>query len=277
MKKKIIIIGIILILISSLVLYSRYIETDGLITKEYKVMANIEESFDGLKIVQFSDLHYGRILTEKKLNNLIDKINLIKPDIVVFTGDLIDKTANLNNENLNFLIKKLASIKTKLNKYAVLGNNDYDYDKDKIKSIFKNSDFITLENESDIIYNENNDKIFIGGIDTNNINDFNNTFNNINEIKYKIIIMHAPDYVDTILKDYNNINLILAGHSHNGQIRLPIIGALFLPENAKKYYDNYYKINETNLYVSSGIGVSEYNYRLFNKPSINFYRINKIS
>lgn len=275
MKKKLIIISIILVLLSSLVLYSRYIGTTGLITKEYKVIADIEESYDGLKIVHFSDLHYGRILTEKRLNNLIDEINLIKPDIVVFTGDLIDQDAVLNNDDLNVLTKKISSIKAKLNKYAILGNDDYNYDKEKIKTIFKNSDFIVLENESDIIYNENNDKIFIGGIDTNNIDSYNSTFDNINDINYKIIIMHAPDYTDEILKNYNNINLILAGHSHNGQIRVPLIGAIFLPDNAKKYYDNYYKINETDLYISSGIGVSKYNFRLFNRPSINFYRINK--
>ena len=64
-------------------------------------------------------------------------------------------------------------------------------------------------------------------------------------------------------------------HSHNGQIRLPGIGALYTPNGSKKYYDNYYDLDETPLYISSGIGVSIVNYRLFNKPSINFYRINQ--
>ena len=57
--------------------------------------------------------------------------------------------------------------------------------------------------------------------------------------------------------------------------RLPGIGALYTPNNSKKYYDEYYEINGTDLYISSGIGVSIINYRLFNKPSINFYRVNK--
>ncbi len=75
---------------------------------------------------------------------------------------------------------------------------------------------------------------------------------------------------------YDNINLVLAGHSHNGQINIPYIKKLFLPEGSKKYYNNYYKVNNTNLYISSGLGESKINFRLFNKPSINFYRINKI-
>ncbi len=95
-----------------------------------------------------------------------------------------------------------------------------------------------------------------------------------NNVDYKIILVHEPDISDKIVKDYS-VNLILAGHSHNGQVRLPIIGPIYTPEHAKKYYDNHYDINGTDLYISSGIGVSSFNYRLFDRPSINFYRINK--
>ena len=96
------------------------------------------------------------------------------------------------------------------------------------------------------------------------------------DINYKIILVHEPDYIDTITSKYNNTNLVLAGHSHNGQINIPYIKKLLLPEGSKKYYNNYYKVNNTNLYISSGLGESNINFRLFNKPSINFYRINKI-
>ena len=99
-------------------------------------------------------------------------------------------------------------------------------------------------------------------------------FKDNNDIPYKIILVHEPDITNQIVKDYS-VNLILAGHSHNGQIRLSIIGPIYTPEYAKIYYDNYYDINGTSLYISSGIGVSTINYRLFNHPSINFYRINK--
>ena len=67
----------------------------------------------------------------------------------------------------------------------------------------------------------------------------------------------------------------MAGHSHNGQIRLPIIGALYTPEGAREYYDEHYVIDGIDLYISSGIGVSLVNYRFWNRPSINFYRLSK--
>ena len=96
---------------------------------------------------------------------------------------------------------------------------------------------------------------------------------NDSEIKpnYSILMMHEPDFIDDI--DNSKFNLVLAGHSHNGQVRLPLIGALYTPIKAKKYYDEFYKIKNTNLYISSGIGVSQINFRLFNRPSFNLYRL----
>ena len=70
-------------------------------------------------------------------------------------------------------------------------------------------------------------------------------------------------------------NLILAGHSHNGQIRLPIIGGLTKFEEAKKYSNSKYNIDNTTLFISGGLGTSKYEFRLFNHPSINFYRLVK--
>ena len=73
----------------------------------------------------------------------------------------------------------------------------------------------------------------------------------------------------------NPFNLILAGHSHAGQVRLPFIGALILPEGAQKYYDSHYKLDNSDLYISNGLGVSNFNFRLFNTPSYNVYRLIK--
>lgn len=278
MKKFLAITFIILLSIFGILLYSRYVATSGLITKEYVITTDIADSYDGFKIVHFSDLHYGRIITEQELKIISKEINLINPDIVVFTGDLIDDSIDIDNFNDEKLISFLSSIKAKYGKYAVRGNHDYVVYADKIKNLFADSGFTYLENSYDILYNESNDKIFIGGLDTSfyDKDDLDKTLAYQNEnISYKIMLTHEPDISDEIVSKDNTINLILAGHSHNGQVRLPFIGALVTPEKAKKYYDNYYKIQNTDLYVSSGIGVSKVDFRLFNRPSINFYRINK--
>lgn len=278
MKKFLKWLFIIALIIISIIIYARYIGTLGLITKEYTIKdTNLPSDFDGLKIVHFSDLHYNRALNITKLNKVVKEINNINPDIVVFTGDLIDKDSNLTDNDYIELSNILNNINAKYGKYAILGNHDIGEYKDSVIKTYINSNFTFLDNNHDIIYSKNNERIFIGGISpiTNNTLDINKTLNVENiDSDYKIILIHEPDITDDIVKNYQ-VNLILAGHSHNGQIRLPIIGAIYTPPYAKKYYDEYYKIDNTNLYISSGIGVSTINYRLFNHPSINFYRLNK--
>lgn len=281
MKKIVRFFLIIFLLITITIIYARYGGTSGLITKEYKIESSlIGEDFDGLKVVHFSDLHYLRVTNNDKLKEIVDEINLINPDIVFFTGDLIDKDFTLTDKDKDDLINGLSSIKAKYGKYAVLGNHDYVKDIEIFKDIYSNSNFNLLQNSYDIIYSSNNDKLFIGGVDNYSYNeaDINKVmeyFNDNSDISYKIILVHEPDYIDNILTSYN-VNLVLAGHSHNGQINIPYIKNFFLPYGSRKYYENYYKVDNTDLYISSGIGESSVNFRLFNKPSINFYRINRL-
>lgn len=282
MKKIIRFLLILTLIIILIILYARYIGTSGLITKEYKIETyDIDDKFNGLKIVHFSDLHYLRVTNNNTLNKIVNEINTINPDIVFFTGDLLDKDYNPNEEETNLLINSLKNIKSKYGKYSIIGNHDDKKDIELLQKIYTNSNFSLLQNNYDIIYEENNNKLFIGGIDTytHNKSDIDKTMNYFNDnedIKYKIILVHEPDYTDKILENYD-IDLILSGHSHNGQINIPYIKNIFLPYGSKNYYKEYYKINDTDLYISSGIGLSMVNLRLFNRPSINFYRINKIT
>lgn len=267
------------LVITLIILYARYVGTMGFVTKEYTIYSkDVPSSYDGFKIVHFSDIHYNRAITSKKVDEIVNEINLINPDIVVFTGDLIDKDVSLTDSDFKYLTNSFSKIEAKYGKYAVLGNHDYG-EKDKITQVFNDSDFKYLDNSYDIIYNQYNEKIFVGGIGnvSYNLDDVDKTmeyFNSNNDIEFRIILVHEPDISDNIVDNYK-VSLILGGHSHNGQIRVPGIGALYTPNGAKKYYDEYYDLNGTSLYISSGIGVSMLNYRLFNKPSINFYRVNK--
>ena len=260
----------ILIFILLLFICLRFIGTKGLIIKEYKVVnKNIDTSFYGFKIVHFSDLHYGMSVDEKVLSNLVDKINKTKPDIVVFTGDLIDKKKNYTESDTKLLTKYLSKIKSSYGNYYVNGDDDENIN--SFDSIMVNSNFKSLNNNYEVITSEKNKKILISGISTNaNIKIFNDIFKD-DDYSYKIIMMHYPDNYDLISK--YNFDLVLSGHSHNGQVRLPYIGALVKINNSKKYYDPYYKINDTDMYISGGIGNSKVNLRLFNTPSFNLYRL----
>ncbi len=271
---------IFILIIAAILLYSRFIATKGLLTKEYKITSSsIQDNFHGFKIVHISDVHYGRTTDKKDLNNMVKEVNLLKPDIVVLTGDLIDRDTKLDDALKGEISEALSSINANVGKYAISGNHDSNFS--EWESIINDSGFKNLNDAYELIYNDGYTPILLAGLSSNLNNqvDITERYNKILEYSnnenikelYKILLIHEPDYINNI--NYSNFNLILAGHSHNGQVRLPFIGGIILPNGAKKYYKEHYKINNTDLYISSGIGTSGISFRLFNKPSINFYRL----
>lgn len=274
MKKFLFSIIIVLVFIFGVLLYSRFIGVKGLNTNEILVNANVGTSYDGLKVVHFSDLHYKKVITEKRVKELVKEINKIEADIIIFTGDLIDNDYELSNSDINFLIEELSSIKSKYGSYAVLGDNDYS-NIEVVNNIYIQSNFNLLNNSSSVIYNENNDRIYIGGMESYIKDKANiNLLDEYQDISYKIILVHEGDYIDDILEVIPDTNMILSGHSLNGSVNVPFIKNIILPNGSKKYNKPYYKVNDTDIYISNGIGVDRVNFRLFNTPSINFYRFN---
>lgn len=279
LKTTIIFCLLFILIACSILLYSHYIGTKGLNINEHKISyKTLSSDFYGLKVVHISDIHYGRTIHEKELNNLVNKINLVKPDIVVFTGDLVDKDIKLSSKDEQKIINILSKIDANIGKYAIKGEDDYKFKNWKI--IIENAGFMDLNDTYDLIYTNTNDYILLAGMSTNihgkvepqdklkNMNDFLNS----TEVKpnYSILLMHEPDFIDNV--DYK-FNLVLAGHSHNGQVRLPIIGPIIKYNYAKNYYDEYYKLDNTKLYISNGLGTTDVDFRLFNKPSFNLYRL----
>lgn len=277
MKNKILKFLLIILLIALVItLYGVYLEPKTFKTNEIKIISNIPDNYDGFKIVHISDIHYGRTVSKEMLEDIVTEINLNKPDIVVLTGDLFNKNVTYNEENISDITNALKRIETKLGKYIIKGDNDTS---DKWDEVVTNSDFINLNDTYNLIFDNNSTPILISGISSNSkygeINEklakINDDTKNINSC-YKILIMHEPDYVDNI--DVNGFNLILAGHSLGG-IYIPIKGLINLPNGATKYTNGHYKINETDLYVSNGLGTDNIKFRIMNRPSINFYRITK--
>ena len=267
-KKKWKIIFFIIIFIV-LLIASLKLGTKGLKVREYKITNENLSSFYGLKIVHFSDLLLDKS-SEKKLDKLVNMINNTKPDIVFFSGDLISKSYKLTEDSINMITSYLKKINYTYGKYYV--NGDTDKYNISYETIMKNSDFISINNNYEIIYSKDNNSIFITGLDIDkSLNSEIIEKLNLENYNYKICILHYPDEIENILK--YNFNLILSGHSLNGQIRLPIIGKIYSPNHSKKYYDSYYKIENTNIFISNGIGNNKINMRLFNTPSFNLYRL----
>ncbi|WP_347921941.1 metallophosphoesterase [Pontimicrobium sp. SW4] len=206
-----------------------------------------------IKIIQISDLHFNQLRYFHK--SIAKKINLIKPDLVFITGDSVDKTENIAPFN-DFLKLIDKSIK----KYAITGNWEY----------WGNVNLIELEkvyssNNCELLINENrtisirNREISIIGIDdlVGGNSDFEKAVKNLKQSNTNIVLSHCPEYRDIIAKQKGslNIDLVLSGHTHGGQITF--LGVVpFKPQGSGEYLKGWYKESEPKMYISKGIGTS---------------------
>ena len=265
-KMKIIII-VILLLIAITFIYMRFIATSGFIIKEFNVTSEkLPKGFNGVKVIHLSDIHYASV-GEAKLNKAVEEVNTMKPDIIVFTGDLYDEFSNLTEDMENKIINALSKLNAPLGKYAVSGNHDYKYD--RFTDIITKSGFTYLENETKLIYYNDETPIEIIGYPDER--EANPNYDIELSDFFKIALIHEGDSWEHI-KD-KGIDLTLAGHSHGGQVRLPFIGCLIKVDGGKKYCEEHYTNNDSELYVNFGLGETEFKIRSFNKPSINMYRL----
>lgn len=272
-KRIVLIIIIILVASFSFFLYVTKVGTVKMLVKEDRVESSkITTSFHGYKIVTFSDLHDSSIEMVKETVNLI---NRSKPDLLLFTGDLLNGES-IDSKKREELIKELKKLSSSSLKYAVLGENDTE----QASLILKDVGFTILDNSYDLIY-QKDDAILLMGLnsDKENLDTLLAYYSSEgkNDNIYSILMTHKPDSLDDVLARYNNIDLAFAGHSHLGEVRLPLLGSLLTREGAKKYKDDYYEINNTKFYTTSGVGVNVYDFRFCDRPAINLIRLNQIN
>ena len=267
-KRIVIAILIIFFIVFFACLYITKIATTSLIVNEEALYSSkLPASFSSLKIIQFGDLHYENY---DLLKNVVTNITKRNPDLIFFTGDLL-KDDSISTSDRKNLVTELKKLTASLGKYAVLGETD----NDEAKSILRDCGFEILEDTNTLIYNETNDPIMLVGLNTNNeVINYESAFANYNEVLYTIVLLHKPDYLDEFITNYP-VDLALAGHSHLGEIRIPHLLNLAKKDMASKYTESYYKVNNTEFYITSGIGLSEYDVRINARPSINFFRLRK--
>lgn len=270
----------ILILSVGLIMYSRYVGTKGLIVKEYRIAdEKIPYNFSGVKIVHFSDLLYKSTVNLDDVKNMVERINELKPDLVFFTGGLLSKGKSLTDEETQELSGVLKEIDYTIGKFAVKG----DEDGDEFTIVMTDSDFIVLNNSGTFVYNKALTPIYVAGL-ASSISDainldtaFELVDSDTNKDAYfKILLMHEGDSATSVLKSRDDVDLILAGNSLNGSIVLPFYGGLFESRGSTKYKKPFYEVNDTLIYVSSGLGTKDVSYRFNNKPSFNFYRLKSL-
>lgn len=235
-----------------------------------KIEINSTKIRNEVKILQISDLHDSRFHSK----SIIYAIKELRPDIIVITGDLIDyRTKNLER------VLKLSDDIVKINKkvYYVPGNHEYysGLKRKLINELHKRGILVLLNKNTRV--SVDGETINLCGIDDfyTGYYDIKSSLANINKNYYTILLSHAPD---VIIQDRNiDVDLILSGHTHGGQIRLPFIGAIVAPGQGlfPKYDKGLFDLNKTLLYIDSGVGTSHYPVRFLNRSQISLIRICK--
>jgi hypothetical protein len=260
------------------------------ISNENLKFDKLPTSFDGFKIIQISDIHIGSFIGhETQVKRAIELINDQNPDLILFTGDLV----NNFYEELNGWIPIFSKLKAKYGKISILGNHDYgDYfvwknkaEKEQnllnLKNAHKEMGFRLLLNESEEI-TINDENIMIVGVENWGLPPFpqygnlNKATENTIDSQFRILLSHDPSHWDAeVIKD-TNIDLTLSGHTHGMQFGIEIGNIKWSPVKYKyPRWAGLYKENNQYLYVNRGFGYIGFPGRIGMPPEITVIELNK--
>jgi len=229
-------------------------------------------AFDGLKVAQFSDLHLGFHSYELDLKNLMESIMSQSPDVICLTGDIVDNSA----EPLVQAVPYLTSLKAPMGKYAILGNHDHWGQPEEVVRMLEASGFVVLQN-SNVLLRRQESMIAIVGLEDllMGLPDPDKALKGIPEGTFSLLLMHEPDYADTAA--LYPFDIQISGHSHGGQVRLPLLGAVITPLGSKRYIQGLYHLESSSmkLYVNRGIGVTQLPIRFLCRPELTVFTFKK--
>ncbi|SCN40450.1 Metallophosphoesterase [Bacillus cytotoxicus] len=253
--------------------YAKYIEPNFLSFTHYTLQSPlIPNSFHGMKIIQFSDLHLGYYFSLQRLSSIVSKINDATPDIVLFTGDLIDNYQTYGETP--FVSAILRNIRAPFGKFAIYGNHDHGgYGTEYYQQIMNESGFELLQNKEKRIRLFDGTEISIVGIDDMLLGKpkIEETLQHIKHNIYTIVLVHEPDIASKVAKF--PVNVQLSGHSHGGQVQIPFLGAVVTSTLAKQYIEGFYHIDDLVLYVNRGLGRTRIPFRFMARPEITLFTL----
>lgn len=243
----------------------------------------LPKSFQGLKIVQLSDIHLaGFYNNPAHIREVVQKVNLLKPDLFLFTGDLVHNFS----EEVDPFVEILKELDAPLGKYAVLGNHDYGHyyqwesvaeeeaNLERVKAQFRASGFDLLMNEHRTL-SMNGHSIQVLGVENwgkppfPQLGDLSAALDGCDPEGIKILLSHDPSHWDLQVRDKENIQLTLSGHTHGMQLGLEIGNFRWSPSKwTYKHWGGLYRENGQYLYVNRGLGYTGFPGRVGIRPEI---------
>ena len=232
---------------------------------------DLPERFENFRITQLTDIHHSRILGIGPVRQVVELAQQTKPDMFVLTGDY----ATSYRRYIEPCAEALAELSAPEGAWAVLGNHDH-YTDPELTTRALNSRHIAVLNNTHTTLRRGPDALQLSGIDdwTWNAVDWTRAFFGLKSGTPTILLSHQPKVLD--FAETERVSLILSGHTHGGQVRLPVLGApaRFATKDLK-YDRGLFRRGETQLYVSSGTGVIGLPLRLGVRPEIAVLRLRR--
>ncbi|MCZ8522952.1 MULTISPECIES: metallophosphoesterase [Paenibacillus] len=254
--------------------YARYAEPKWLDIHEVTLtLGRLPKELDGLRLVQFSDVHLGFHYDAPALEVLAETINGLNPEVVCFTGDLVDYAVGQAG---GAYVKALSLIKASIGRYAVLGNHDYFNGPNAVEKVLNSAGFKTLRNAG-IRVERGGGSMWLAGVEDqwHGKPNLEKAMNGAAPEDFTLLLSHCPDFADEAVNF--PVDLQLSGHSHGGQVRLPLYGHVVTPKFSKKYVIGRYELGggKLQLYVNRGIGVSQHQVRFLCRPELTVFTLRK--
>lgn len=269
--------------------YAYFIEPDRLVINHSTItIQNWDPAFDGLRIAMIGDIHGGsNNVTEEKLKEIVAKTNAEQPDMIVLLGDYVSEEQFAGNSGsgrplrmpMATIADNLTGLKAKYGVYAVLGNHDGWYGDEKVAAELTRVGCRVLQNGVAVIEKDGKRLKILGLIDHLKLSPrWTQTSADLKPIANRngegnlIVLQHSPDILPIITGDLSisdDLRLILAAHTHGGQVWLPILGRPIVPSSyGQKYAHGHVVENNVDMYVTSGIGTSILPIRFMVPPEI---------
>lgn len=240
-------------------------------------ITDLPSGFHGLRVAQLSDIHLDEYTEPSFLEEIVKRVNSLAPDVVLLTGDFVTR-GSLTFVAANHAVQRCAEILRTLachERYAVLGNHDVTVGAALVTNSLESHGVPVLRNRY-VDLTRGGSSLSLGGTADpgTDLPDLNLAIPA--RPKGPVILMaHAPDYADSVAAHprASSVDLMLSGHSHGGQIRLPIVGPVVLPPMGRKYVEGPYQLGRMQLYVNRGIGTVGLPFRLNCPPEISLFTL----
>lgn len=250
--------GAALFVVWAVIVYGSFMEPRMLVTRRQEIV--LGDGGRHMSLVLVSDTHFGRYRHHDWADRLVDRINPLEPDAVLLLGDVVDQPTGLRD------LEPFRRLESRYGMFAVLGNTDYKSGAVSARHAIENSGEV-LTNES-VELGESGlrlvgiDDIWYGSPD------WDSAFADVREGETVVLASHNPDAVGR--GEYFGADLVIAGHTHGGQVRLPLIGPLVeIPDELGQRFDRgVFLFGQTQLFITSGAGESGPRARLLNRPEI---------